>query len=290
MESELLESKEDENLLIKESERFNELKEATVISLKHQEKEVDAEFNSIHEDVNEHEFSYEENNFAMKLLKEHSILLPKELIKDEYVHQGKDLEDQKLYVPTWKQGKDVITSIGIYNSTIDKLNRQDMNRLAPDKLKDTIVKLSTYEDLTSSYQKYLNDITPIIDQEIQSISTNKHVTNADVEVKVALLEEYSTLNEEEKDHADIEKLLHDSKEKHEKESESFQNQGQSQEGDDIEEKRNIGKALSSNADRVAEGIFALMSELTRDKNQGRGRGKKDRTKPHRRKGTDGREL
>lgn len=282
----LLELKQNEANLNEEKGKYNELKDATRISLEHQKRLVDAEFSSVYGSAETKKFSYEEKNFSTKLLKEHNILLPNELIKDEYLKQGKDKEHTRLYIPTWKQAKDTMASIDIYDRTLRKLNRSDMNKLSPDRLKDTIIKLSSFKELKSSYEKYLEDITPLIDNEIHSITDNKSVNNADREIKVAILEEYSKLSDDQKENLNIGKFLQEVK-NHHKEQSRIAQINQSKSDDDRKE---LYGDVSRKSSELVDGLFSVIQELGKDSNLDQGKNSKDRTKPYRKRGTDGRVL
>src|SRR5690606_30562778 len=146
--------------------------------------------------------SYEEKYFAMDLLRKHNIILPKELIKEEFTLRQKDYDYMALQVPVWKQAKDTLTSIGIYDRTIKKINRT-----RPEEMKDLkaeVVKLRSFTELKANYEKYIEDITPIIDHQVSEIGLkSKHIDGMNVEAKVAVLEEYDKLNDNQKQELNV---------------------------------------------------------------------------------------
>src|SRR5699024_3165221 len=168
---ELLMIQEEEIKINQEKEKFEELRDATIVSMEYQERLLDIEFSSVYEGENLKHFSYEEKYFAIKLLKDHNILLPAEEIKNEFIKQKKDIEEAKMFIPLWKQAKETLTSIQIYSRTINKLNKINRYNLDSDQSKrDIIIKLNSFKNLKESYENYLNEISPLIDEEINIIS------------------------------------------------------------------------------------------------------------------------
>jgi len=284
MKDDLLSVKESEQKVSDEYEKFNELKQATITSLDYQKDLLDMEFSSVYEDVSNKDYSYDEKYFAMKLLKDHNILLPDEIIKDEFKKQGKSEDYNKQYIPVWKQAKDTMTSIDIYNRTVNKLKRVNVNEAAPEKLKDTLIKINSFNELKNDYEKYLKDVSPIIDNELQNISDNAELNNANLTIKVAVLEAYSNLDETEKDNFNIQEFIEDLQREQEQQAEQFVSQDQD------ENKKEIYKENAEKSKEIASGLFAVLNSLAQDKNSLNDRRKKDRTRVFRKRGADGREL
>jgi hypothetical protein len=290
--NELANLKEKEQKYNAEYEKFNELKEATVVSLDYQKYLTDTEFLAVYDKANVDDFSYEEKHFALKLLKEYNILLPEEKIRQEYINQQKDMEHNKVYVPVWKQANDIMTSISIYNKTLNKYGRINLNSLSSEKLKDAIIKIETFKQLKSNYENHLNELTPLINSQINKLTShdegiNERAINAPTEIKVAILEEYSKLSNEEKDNLVLEDFINDVSNTYQEKAEMANYKYESEQDQDRKEHY---KDVSSKASDIATGLFNMFKDLANENRHNHSRRQRDRTKTFRRRGADGREL
>lgn len=290
--SELMELKEKERKYNAEYEKFDELKNATIVSLDYQKYLTDTEFLAVYDNANVDDFSYEEKHFSLKLLKEHNILLPEDKIKQEYINQQNDLEHNKVYVPVWKQANDIMTSIRIYNNTLKKYGRMDLNSLSAEKLKDAIIKIETFKQLKSNYENYLSELTPLINNQINNLTSHDEVINerakhAPIEVKVAILEEYSKLSNEERDNLVLEDFINDVSNTYQEKAELANYKYESEQDQDRKEHY---KDVSTKASDIATGLFNMFKDLANENRNNHSRKQRDRTKTYRRRGADGREL
>lgn len=293
MREDIAQIKNDEEKIAQQKEKFDELKQATVISLEYQKELLDMEFNSIYPDNDTNEYSYEEKYYALKLVKDHNIVLPDDKIKTEY-HERNQAEDiHKNYVPVWQQAKDTMNSLEIYERTINKFNRQNDDEISPDELKEKLIKLSSFNALKKDYQDYLEDITPLINQEIQNILDNKVLNESHLQVKVAVLESYSKLSEIEKENLNVEDFVKNVQQEYSQKAKDFRNYGNNiehEQDDNKDEKLSIINEGAKKSKEIAEGLLDVLKSLSQEQNLSNDTVKRDRTKVQRKRGTDGRVL
>src|SRR5699024_4857161 len=80
---------------------------------------IQQEFYAIYGEAND-SLNDDEKNYTIQLMKDYQICLPEDEIKEEYLKSEKR-ESENVYVPAWKQAKDTIVSLNIYNRTLNKL-------------------------------------------------------------------------------------------------------------------------------------------------------------------------
>lgn len=287
MQLDIINLQKEEQKVNAENEKFNELKQATIVSYDYQKELLDLEFSSIYSDVDKNKFSYDEKYFAMQLLKDQNILLPQDTIKFEYVSQDKKDEFNKKYVPLWKQAQDTLTSLDIYERTIDKLERMHIDEVSPEELKETVINLNSIKNLQDDYRHYLEDISPMINNQIQEISDNEALNHSNVHIKVAFLDKYSTLSKTQKENINLNHFVEALKNEHEQQAEQFNHFGNKEQD---EESKDISKVLANKSNEIASGLFDVLQSLSRTHGVSDDRKKTDRTKAFRKRGTDGREL
>lgn len=286
MKAELEILKTDEEKTSAEFEKFNELKRATVISYDYQKELLDMEFSAIYSDVDKNEFSYDEKYFAMQLLKDQNIMLPKDAIKFEYISQDKKYEFNRKYIPLWKQAEDTLTSLDIYSRTIHKLERTNTSKVSPEEIKEIIINLNSIKKLKEDYIRYLEEILPKINNHIQEISDNETLNHSAMRIKVAFLKKYSTLSENQKENINLNIFVEELKNEHEQLASEFNRYGQNQD----QEKKDLSKDFAYRSKEIVSGLFNVLQSLSRTQSVSDDRKKKDRTKAFRKRGTDGREL
>lgn len=280
--------KNDEQKVSIQKDKFDALKQASTISLAYQKELIDMEFASIYSDEKINDYSYEEKDFVLKLVKEHNIVLPEEKIKFECVAQNKTQDINKSYVPVWQQVKDTMTSIEIYERTINQFKQQDKNKLTSEQLKENLIKVNSFNILKSSYEKYLENIIPLIDQQIEAISHNKVLNKSNLRIKVAVLESYSQLSHDEQTDLNIEELVKNVEQAHLQQIDHFNNYRQNIKEDD--EKISIVNDGVKKSQEIAEGLFDVLKSISQERNLSQDRSKRDSTKVNRKRGTDGRVL
>lgn len=264
-------------------EQFKELKSASNLSYEYQSKMLNEEFKLLYGEVQSKEFTNIEKYFAIELLKKHNILLPQELIKEEYLTRSKDFDNITNLVPTWTQAKDTLTSIRIYERTINKISKTDLTQSRDPKAE--IIKARTFTDLKADYENYIDSIEPILNHDIKEKGFNIDVFELNIESKVAILEEYSLLNENEikdLDHGEFLQNVHDKQE-------SLNHEIQSQYDSGNEREKDIYSDLLSKSKQVMECMLnAIVQELdhSNDNSNFKSRSKKQ----FRQRGADGREL
>src|SRR5699024_10976732 len=266
-----------------EYEKFNELKQASITSVSYQENLLDMEFAAVYENTDK--FSYQEKYFAMQMLKDYNVLLPEDQIQTEMTKQNKYSEYNRNYTPTWKQAKDLTTSINIYDRTINKLRQADINNLSPKALKDTIIKIDNYRNLKANYEEHLKDIEPAIDANIDRLFENEHLNSASLDVKIAALEAYEKLDEAEQNELDVESFVQDLQEEQQRQAQYLE-----QKGEEDREHKDIYQDTAKKAQDIAGSLLDILKQLGQERQSMSDRQNRDRTKVFRRKGADGREL
>ncbi|TCP24460.1 plasmid mobilization system relaxase [Scopulibacillus darangshiensis] len=287
--ADLLKLKNIEEKHTEEKGKFDELKKATEISLDYQKELTNLEFHSIYNRGYAKDYSIEEKYFVLDLLKKHNILIPSNKIKDEYQRQAVSNENISTYVPVWKQAKDTLTSIEIYNRSIRKFNNLNLNIIEPTKLKEETIKINSIKQLKSNYENYIEKIEPLLDQDIrEKISPDINCAVIDINVKVALLEGYSKLNEQEKLFLDVNEFIKDIQEQEEFKQQEAANKSNENGNDDEKE---IYNNISDRSSNIVDGLTSLLDELQKDNENGNGQSvKRDRTKLRRRRSENGMEL
>ncbi|MDJ0333284.1 MobA/MobL family protein [Planococcus sp. S3-L1] len=281
----ILNMKERETKFKAEFEKFDELKMASSISLKHQQDLLNTEFSIVHNAKYLNDFSYEEKHFAMDLLRKHNIILPKELIKEEFTLREKEYDNTANQIPVWKQAKDTLTSIGIYERSIKRINRSRPEDLKD--LKTEVVKLHTFKELKTNYEKYINDIEPIINQQISEIGLkNKQLDTLDIQAKVAVLEEHSKLSETEKEQLNIKQFISTVQEKFEEQAEQANEKKMQSDGNE----KDIYQSIANNSQNISDGLFSVLNQLQHANDLSDSAEKGKGKKPFRRRTSDGREL
>src|SRR5699024_10086465 len=171
-----------------EQEKYRELKHASELSLDYQKELLTHEFNAVYNES--HNLSYEEMNYAVQLMKDYQIKLPLDEIKNEY--NKSDNENINIHVTAWKQAKDTLFTLKIYDRTLNKLENQ--GNLSPEDLKNNHVKYDTFHRLKKQYSNTLKELSPLIDEEIKEAfpeQVNVEILEeSDVETKSFLLEKY----------------------------------------------------------------------------------------------------
>ncbi|MFG6121131.1 MobQ family relaxase [Thalassobacillus sp. B23F22_16] len=278
--------KESQAKINEEFKKFNELKQASITSFGYQKHLTDTEFAAVYDKANINDFSYDEKYFALQMLKDYNILLPEDKIKKEMKNQDKYNENQ-LYTPTWKQAKDLMTSINIYDRTINKLSKQNTDKATPEEMKDTIIKIQSYKELKENYNQYLSELKPVIDMNVKETFDNEALQNTSMEVKLAALESYSKLNEDEKNNLNTHEFIENLQQEQEQQANYLNQQGEQQ---DSQERKEVYKDNADKAKDIASGLFDVLKAIGQERDSMDDRRKKDRTKVFRKRGTDGREL
>ncbi|MGE6370583.1 MobA/MobL family protein [Planococcus kocurii] len=281
----ILKMKERETKFKAEFEKFDELRMASSISLKHQQDLLNTEFSIVYNAKYLNDFSYEEKHFAMDLLRKHNIILPKDLIKEEFTLREKEYDNTANQIPVWKQAKDTLTSIGIYERSIKRINRSRPEDLKD--LKTEVVKLHTFKELKANYEKYINDIEPIINQQVSEIGfKKKQLESLTIQAKVAVLEEHSKLSETEKEQLNLKEFVSDVQEKFEEQAEQANEKKMQSSGNE----KDIYQSISNNSQNISDGLFSVLNQLQHANDLSDSAEKGKGKKPFRRKMSDGREL
>lgn len=268
-----------------EFEKFDELKTASAISLDYQKHLLNTEFSIVYEPRLLNDFSYEEKYFAMDLLRKHNIVLPKELIKEEFALRQKDYDYMSLQVPVWKQAKDTLTSIGIYDRTINKINRTKPEDMID--LKSEVVKLRSFKELKANYEKYIEEISPVIDHQISEIGLSaKHLNALSIEAKVSVLEEYDKLNDTEKEQLNLKEFVSGIQEKYEEQAKQAEFKQSQSDGNE----KDVYQSIASHSKNISDGLFAVLNQLQHANDLSDSSQRNRTKKPFRRRASDGREL
>src|SRR5699024_11770267 len=95
--------------------KFNELKKASHEAFEFQKDILKHEYYAIYGD-SQISLTDDEKHYAIQLMKDYQICLPEDKIKKEYLNSD-GRENRNKYIPAWKQAKDTIVSLNIYNQT-----------------------------------------------------------------------------------------------------------------------------------------------------------------------------
>lgn len=277
---------ESQSKINEENEKFNELKQASITGLEYQKYLMDTEFTAVYNGADISTFSDNEKYFALQMLKDYNILLPEDKIKTEMMNQ-EGYNDNQLYTPSWKQAKDLMTSINIYDRTVHKLRNKNIDKATPKEMKDTIIKIQSYKELKEDYTQYLNELKPVIDMNVKETFGNEALQDASMEVKLAALESYSKLDEDEKENLNTHEFIEHLQQEQEQQANYLNHQGEQQ---DSEERKEVYKDNAEKAKDIASGLFDVLKAIGQERDSMDDRSKKNRTKVFRKRGTDGREL
>src|SRR5699024_10825064 len=141
------------------------------------------------------------------LMKNYQVCLPEDKIKDEYLKSI----DSKKYVSAWKQAKDTIVSLNIYNRILNKLENINIDNLTAKNRKDNEIKHRTFTNLKSMYTDILSNLDPLIDEDLKMTFSDtpydEVLDNTNVEVKSALLVKYHGLSVEQQNNFTFNELI-----------------------------------------------------------------------------------
>src|SRR5699024_4686002 len=269
-----------------EQEKYRELKQASALSLAYQQELLKQEFEAVYQD--DYHLSYEEMDYAVELMKDYQIKLPVNEIEDEY--RKSNQRHLNTHVPAWKQAKNTLVTLNIYDSTLRKLENQ--KHLSPQNLKNNHIKYDTFHRLKEQYVNTLQELAPWIDEEIKQ-AFPEHMNDdileqADVETKSFLLEKYHVLSEEEQQ--SIINIDHFMKEALEESKSNYHTINQLQKTNENHYDKEDYQTQSDKYRHIAEGIVSMFQEMAKQRSPDRSKNNRDRTKTFRRKGTDGRVL
>src|SRR5699024_3341242 len=166
-------------------------------------------------------------------------------------------EGENVYVPAWKQAKDTIVSLNIYNRTLNKLENVNLDNLTAKDRKENVMNQRTFTNLKSAYMDILSDVDPLINEELNmtfnDIPSDEVLDNTSVEVKSALLEKYHDLSNEQQDNISFGGLMKATLQ--EKESQYNTVTQQLSELDHDSKQKDAYKDVANQYDRIADGII-----------------------------------
>src|SRR5699024_9885762 len=170
-----------------EMSKFKDLKHASYKSFEYQKDILEQEFYAIYGEAND-SLNDDEKNYAIQLMKDYQICLPEDKIKEEYL-ESKKRESENIYVPAWKQAKDTIVSLNIYNRTLNKLENVNLDNLTAKDRKENAINHRTFTNFKSAYMDILSGIEPLINEELKMVFKNipsgEALDSTSVEVKSA---------------------------------------------------------------------------------------------------------
>lgn len=260
--------------------QFDNLKQDSRIVYDYQKDVLEAEFAVVYEGENVQEVSLEEKAFALDTMKDKNEIIPFNKLKEHYQTRAK--QNENMVIPLWKQAKQTITSIKIYQRSIDKFTRMDKD--IPE-LYNEIIKARTLADLKEQYEGYIRDIEPYINVDLEKKGFALDIQNYDIETKVTLLEAYERLSEVEKEQLNHVQFLKDVQ----AQQETVYNQLDNDKGNDS--KAHIKQNMKEQTKNIINQLFmAIQQQAKHEQRRDSGRNKRDRSAQRRRKGSDGREL
>src|SRR5699024_3279668 len=175
-----------------EKAKFDELKKATEISLGHQKQLLNEEFNAVYNP--QKSFMDEEKYFAISQLKRNNIYIPEDRIKYEYKNYFEG-ENSQNYIPAWKQAKDMLKSIRIYDNTVNRIEKTNLDNINPEERVRLMIEAHSYRQLKKSYEKHIRDLEPLIDQEMAHyLPDYEAMKSMKIQSKTAVLDEYHSLS------------------------------------------------------------------------------------------------
>lgn len=275
------------NKFDEELDKFKELREASELSFDYQKELLEHEFDTVYN--SNHNLTHEEMNYAVQLMKDYQIKLPLEEIKNEYQKSSPE-NDYSLYTPAWKQANDTLFTISIYNRTVNKLDRE-LDDLSPDEYKNNRIEYQTFVRLKDQYTQKLNDLSPLINEELKQAFperiNDEVLDESNVETKSLLLEKYYQLSEKEQQSINIDDLMQEALEES---NTKYNAVNQLQQSNEHNHDKEDYKAYSDKYSNIVSGIVSMFEEMSKQRTNDKMRNNKDRTKAFRRKGADGREL
>src|SRR5699024_5743038 len=273
-----------------ELNKFNELKNASHEAFEFQKDILKHEFYAIYGD-SDTSLTDDEKHYAIRLMKDYQICLPEDKIKEEYL-KSDVRENGNKYIPAWKQAKDTIVSLNIYNRTLNKLENVNVDHLTAEDRKENAINYHTFTNLKSEYMNILSDLEPLINEELKmtfnDIPSNEILDHTSVEVKSALLEKYHNLTDKQQKNVTFNSLMKATLQ--EKESQYNIVTKQMSELDHNDKRKDAYKDVASQYNRIVDGLLSMFEEMTRTKQNDQFRKGRDSTKTYRRRGEDGREL
>lgn len=265
----------------KKQEQFNSIQHDSRIVFDYQKDVLESEFAVVYDGENHDEVSLNEKAFALDTMKETNEIIPFQELKEHYQTRAKQNE-YEMVVPLWKQAKQTMTSIKIYQRSIDKFNRMDKD--IPELHKE-IIQARTFADLKEQYEGYIQDIEPYINTDLAKKGFAPEIQNHDIEMKVTLLEAYDRLSVLEKEQLNHVKFLEDVQ----AQQETIHGQLDSDKGNDS--KAHIKQTMKEQTQNIINQLFmAIQQQAQHDQSRDSGRNMRNRTAQRRRRGTDGREL
>lgn len=261
--------------------KFDNLKQDSQIVYDYQKDVLESEFAIVYEGENVDDVCLEEKAFALDTMKDTNEIIPFNELREHYQTRAKQSENE-MVVPLWKQAKQTMTSIKIYQRSIDKFNRMDKD--IPDLHKE-IIQARTFADLKDQYEGYVRDIEPYINVDLEKKGFAPDIQNHDMETKIILLEAYDRLSDMEKDQLNHGQFLKDVQ----AQQESIHHQLDSDKGNDSQ--AHIKQSMKEQTQNIINQLFmAIQQQAQHDQSRDSGRNKRDRTAQRRRRGSDGREL
>src|SRR5699024_3011105 len=260
-----------------------ELKHASYKAFEYQKDILEQEFYAIYGD-DDYSLNDNEKYYAIQLMKNYQICLPEDEIKEEYLESEKR-ESENVYVPAWKQAKDTIVSLNIYNRTLNKLENVNLDNLTAKDRKENAINHRTFTNFKSAYMDILSGIEPLINEELKmtfnDIPSDEVLDNTSVEVKSALLEKYHDLSNEQQDNISFGGLMKAILQ--EKESQYNTVTQQLSELDHDSKQKDAYKDVANQYDRIVDGLLSMFEEMLRTKENDKFRKNGDSTKTYRRR-------
>src|SRR5699024_9297614 len=192
-----------------ELNKFNELKKASHEAFEFQKDILKHEYYAIYGD-SQISLTDDEKHYAIRLMKDYQICLPEDKIREEYL-KSDVRENENKYIPSWKQAKDTIVSLNIYNRTLNKLENVNVDHLTAEDRKEHAINYHTFTNLKSEYMNILSDLELLINEELKmtfkDIPSNEIFDHTSIEVKSALLEKYHELTDKQQENVTFNSLM-----------------------------------------------------------------------------------
>src|SRR5699024_8013155 len=273
-----------------ELNKFNELKNASHEAFEYQKDILQYEFYAIYGD-SEISLTDDEKHYSIRLMMDYQICLPEDKIREEYL-KSDVRENGNKYISAWKQTKDTIVSLNIYNRTLNKLENVNVDHLTAKDRKENAINYHTFTNLKSEYMNILSDLDPLINEELKmtfkDIPSNEILDHTSVEVKGALLKKYHDLTDKQQENITFNSLMKATLQ--EKKSQYNMVAQQMNELDHDDKRKDAYKDVASQYNRIVDGLLSMFEEMSRAKQNDQFSKRNDSTKTYRKRGAEDREL
>src|SRR5699024_9321594 len=132
------------------------------------------------------------------------------------------------------------------------------DKVTPEEMKDTIIKIQSYKELKENYNQYLSELKPVIDMNVKETFDNEALQNTSMAVKLAALQSYSKLNEDEKNNLSTHEFIENLQQEREQHASYLNQQGEQL---DSQERKEGYKYNADKGKDIASGLFDVLKAI-----------------------------